>query len=666
MKPAPKPSDEAERLAILRSYQILDTAPEETFDRIARLAQRMLDVPIALVSLIDAERQWFKATIGLHVRETPRTEAFCAHAILDQGVLVIPDTHEDPRFSANPHVIGGPKIRFYAGAPLRPQRCDSAIGTLCVLDVEPREPTERDLENLRELAAVVEDELELRRTRRLAQEQLPMFRLSEQVAGVGHWSYDRLERCLAWSQETARIHGVDPETHQPSAEDALERVHEDDRARLQEAIAHALEHGKSYSIDYRIVRPDGEVRRVHARGLIDTRTQEPTRRIFGTVHDITDRYELEEQVRQAERLASIGTLAAGVAHEINNPLTYMQANLDALREDGDETEREELCDEIKDGLDRIARIVAGLKTFSRAHPEGSREETVELTLVVENAVRLCRNELQHRAALIVDPGHDVAPVLGDEAQLVQVAVNLLLNAGQAIPQGQASDHEIRIAVGARDENSVYFEVTDSGSGMDEATVAQAFSPFFTTKSDAEGTGLGLSISHRIVEAHRGRVEVDSKVGRGTRVRVVLPAASRATARPLSTDPPPSSAPEHWRVLVIDDDALVRKALVRLLRGHAVDVEHDARRVLERMDQSEVEYDAILCDLMMPSMTGWDFHAMLAERAPAYAKRIVFVTGGAFTPEGRRFVERSDVRVLTKPIDGPTLQAALREVVSPAD
>lgn len=660
MKSAPIPSDEAQRLARLRSYGVLDTPPEETFDRIVRLAQRLLEAPIVLVSLVDAHRQWFKAKVGLDVAETPREQAFCAHAILEQEVMVVPDAAEDSRFVANPLVQTEPRIRFYVGAPLGPKEGQGAIGTLCALDRTPRVPKPSDVEGLRDLAALVTDELELRRTRRDVERRVAMYELSERVARAGHWFYDRDEKRLEWSQETYRIHGVDPTHHRPTIEDSRSRVHPDDRPQVDQLIEHALRNQEPCELDYRLLRPDGEERRVHARGLLEGAFSDHY--VFGTLHDITERHALEEQVRQAERLASIGTLAAGVAHEINNPLTYLQTNLEVLREGAAEDERDELFDEVADGLERIRRIVAGLKTFSRTHPDNAQNETVSLARVVDTAIRLCRNELHHRANLVVDRGLDVAHVRGDEAQLVQVAVNLLLNAGQAIPAGHATEHQIAVQIRSRDDDWVCFQVTDTGAGMDEKTVARAFSPFFTTKSDSEGTGLGLSISHRIIEAHGGHIEVESEVGEGTRVRVLLPTALPVAVRPPSTDPPASIAPEHWRVLVVDDDALVRKALARLLRGHSVDVEHDARRVLERLERGEADYDAIVCDLMMPSMTGWDFHAALEERFPEFVPRLIFLTGGAFTPEGRAFAGRSALPILTKPIDARTLRKAIREVV----
>ena len=158
MIPPPIPSDEQDRLATLHALQILDTEPEERFDRVTRLAQRLFDVPIALVSLIDAERQWFKSKIGLEASETSREVSFCAHAIAGEGILHVPDAREDPRFHDNPDVLGGANIRFYAGCPIQAPDGRS-MGTLCIVDDQPRHVDEEALSSLRDLAEMVEQEL---------------------------------------------------------------------------------------------------------------------------------------------------------------------------------------------------------------------------------------------------------------------------------------------------------------------------------------------------------------------------------------------------------------------------------------------------------------------------------------------------------------------------
>ncbi|RME33558.1 MAG: sensor domain-containing diguanylate cyclase [Gammaproteobacteria bacterium] len=158
MKPPEFPRDETERLRALHSLNILDTPPEERFDRLTRIARRLFDVPIALVSLIDENRQWFKSNLGLEVRETPREISFCGHAILGEEVFIIPDATADERFADNPLVVGEPGIRFYAGCPLR-HPDGSRLGTLCIIDTKPRELSGEDIETLKDLASMAEREL---------------------------------------------------------------------------------------------------------------------------------------------------------------------------------------------------------------------------------------------------------------------------------------------------------------------------------------------------------------------------------------------------------------------------------------------------------------------------------------------------------------------------
>lgn len=182
MPTIPLPADEQSRLEELRSYQILDTAPEQAFERITALACRVFVVPMALVSFVDEDRQWLKACVGVDLRETTRDVSFCAHAILLDHIMVVPDAREDSRFADNPLVTGAPNIRFYAGAPMKSSRGFN-IGTVCILDTKPRAFGHAALKTLEDLAAVVVDQLELRRAAKLL--QLEVAELKAQVAAKG-------------------------------------------------------------------------------------------------------------------------------------------------------------------------------------------------------------------------------------------------------------------------------------------------------------------------------------------------------------------------------------------------------------------------------------------------------------------------------------------------
>jgi signal transduction histidine kinase len=386
--------------------------------------------------------------------------------------------------------------------------------------------------------------------------------------------------------------------------------------------------------------------------------------VIGISADVTERLDMQRRLVEVERLAAMGTVAATVAHEINNPLTYVLANLEVLasRVDrlapivGGADSTRALIEDMREGVDRVRRIVRDLKAFSR---DDERSEPIDVTTVLERAITLAENEIRHRARLVRDFA-TVPPVEANEARLAQVLLNLLMNAAQAIPEGEPERHEIRVRVqhdGA--SNVVVFEVTDTGVGIAPELRARIFEPFFTTKPKGAGTGLGLSICHGIVQRFGGTIEVDSVVGRGSTFRVHLPATAARVTR--STPPAAMTAPvRRGRLLVIDDDERVAAALCFILGAqHDVDIETDPRRALQRL-LNGAEFDVVFCDVMMPTLSGIELYRILAEHAPQQAERIAFVTGGAFTDSAREFLANVENAQLEKPFDRAQLDAVLRE------
>jgi PAS domain S-box-containing protein len=443
-------------------------------------------------------------------------------------------------------------------------------------------------------------------------------------------------------------------------------AHPDERERLRERIRNVSLGGQSPRFDARLVRRDGSVRMVESMTVRLDFDGAPSSVIL--VRDVTEERALQQRLVLAERMASMGTLAAGVAHEINNPLAYVTWNLEALEEEVREaadgrlaSERPQLqktISEARDGVDRVRKIVRGLKTFSR--PEEDERTPIDLREVLDLAVNMTFNELRHRAQLVKDYRPTPA-VLGNEGRLGQVFINLLLNAAQAIPEGHASSHEIRVVTLTDASGRAVVEVKDTGSGIQPDVLGRIFDPFFTTKAVGEGTGLGLSISHSIVTSLGGEIAADSAPGEGAVFRVVLPAATPeipGVATPGA--PAPSEVGRRGKVLVVDDDSALGASLARILSKEH-DVTHVAagREALERLLGGE-HFDVVLCDLMMPEMTGMELHAELARTLPLVGERFVFMTGGAFTPTAQAFLDRVPNTRLHKPFN---LQELRRLVLS---
>ncbi len=371
--------------------------------------------------------------------------------------------------------------------------------------------------------------------------------------------------------------------------------------------------------------------------------------VLAFARDVTERKAIQQRLVEADRLAAMGTLAAGVAHEINNPLTYALLGVQRIGTVLDTVGlpasalamvRERLL-EIEHGITRVATITQGLRSFARA--DDAPPGPVDLAATLERALRMVENDLRHRAELVKHVA-DIPLVLGNSSRLEQVIVNVLLNALQALPAEGA--HIIEVTVAARGEDAVVLAVRDTGRGIPDDIRARIFDPFFTTRRIGEGMGLGLAVCKTIVEGFGGSIEVDSTAGVGTTMQIVL-RAYRGVAP--STSPPPRAAVTSARrkILIIDDERLVRDALVRLLSAdHDVIAASNGEGGLAAI--AAASFDVIICDVMMPGMNGREVHRRIAADHPGLEQRLVFISGGTFTPELDEFLTTTTNRFLTKP------------------
>ncbi len=392
---------------------------------------------------------------------------------------------------------------------------------------------------------------------------------------------------------------------------------------------------------------------------------------------------LREQLLLSDRLASVGMLAAGVAHEVNNPLAAALGNLEyttaLLQELIDGCGKADsplgaaasawlvgqlraLDEPLRDSIvaaRRIRDIVRDIKSFSRSEVE--QLGPIDVRQVLDSALRLAQVELRKRAR-VVKVIAEVPPVLASEARLSQVFLNLIVNAAQAMEPSKAARNELRLSTQLAGDQ-VVVEVRDTGSGIPAELQARIFEPFFTTKPKGQGTGLGLPICQGIVGGFGGRIEVESTVGEGSTFRVLLP----ASALELQRAPAPvvaAAAPggPRGRVLVIDDEELVGTLIRRTLSPqHAVECLTDPHAALERL--AHESFDVVLCDVMMPGLTGIELYEQLSRRQPAVAARLLFLTGGALTAEAQRFLDQHADRAVEKPFDPEALRRLVGQVVA---
>jgi PAS domain S-box-containing protein len=447
-------------------------------------------------------------------------------------------------------------------------------------------------------------------------------------------------------------------------QDWFELVIPDQRAKARAAFELALT-GTPSDFEIQAVRGTGNMSSFHCR-LGPIRREGLITGVVMVARDITDKKQTEMQLMLADRMASVGTLAAGVAHEINNPLAAVIANLDMALQDVVDLDQKmdlppDLLDELRDArlsADRVREIVRDLKLFSRTQEE--RYGAVNVEKVLESTLRMAWNEVRHRAKVVKEYA-GVPRVTANESRLGQVLLNLIVNAVQAIPEGNYLNNEIRVRTFVEGDN-VVIGIRDTGTGIPPEVQRRMFTPFFTTKPVGVGTGLGLAISHRIVTAMQGTITFDSEPGKGTEFRITLPVAGPSIQPVTQKLPMATTASRRGRVLVIDDEESLGQAIRRYLaQDHEVEAVTSARVALDRLIGG-ARYDVILCDLMMPQITGMEVHATVSKLDPAQAERIVFVTGGAFTESARTFFENTANHRIEKPFDLKTLRHLVNELI----
>jgi two-component system, cell cycle sensor histidine kinase and response regulator CckA len=477
--------------------------------------------------------------------------------------------------------------------------------------------------------------------------------------------------------------------YQPDGRPSIEKA--------KEMIEQAMREGTNF-FEWTHRRPSGEE---FAATVLLTRIELDGQTVLqATVRDETDKARLQARAAQADRLASIGMVAASVAHEINNPLAYVLYNLDSLTEDlpklaglvqrcSVELERQVGAERLSalagaergllekaalddmvsrsaealSGIRRIREVSRALGTFERiGRTDHSR---VDVNRAVEQAARMAQNQIKFRARLVKQLS-SVPNVLASEGKLTQVFLNLLVNAAQAIDEGNAANHQIVVRSSAV-EDGVLVEVTDTGSGIAPENLERIFEPFFTTKPIGEGSGLGLSICRNIIAEFGGTMDVQSAPGHGTTFSIQLPKvdADKLPSQRPSSRPPSTEPGVRGRVLVVDDEEAICKTMQRLLgRDHEVVTAVSAARAAEIL-QTDRGFDLILCDMMMPDMSGMELHASIAAQDHELAERFVFVTGGAFTPAASRYLANVGNRRLEKPFDIAALERTVARAIDRA-
>ena len=554
-----KPVDESHRLAALHGLGLLDTPSDERFDRITRVARLVANVPIALVSLVDQDRQWFKSKQGLSACETPREISFCGHAILQDDPLIVRDSHLDSRFADNPLVTGAPYVRFYAGHAIHAPN-GARLGTLCVIDTRPRELSIEQLHSLADLAAMVDaDLLKLR------------LGMATRAARIGVYERSANFEDVWWSPEMWEIFGQNSNDFRPTWPSWLGLIHDDDRERVRENAGNAKRARTSLSIQYRIVRPDGTIRHVQSIGSTTKQQQvEESRSISGVLLDVTARVESEERewalqqrLRESSHQAGMAEIATGVLHNVGNVLNSLGIasdtaiqGLKSLRLDRLEQASAMICDNrlvlasfltedargkhlpdyllalssqissnvaaVQGELQLVQEYVGHLRdivgTQQALAKVGGLREQVSVQDLLESALLLKAPEL---ASIHVERLYETVPlVTTDRHKVLQILLNFLCNAGEAVQENRIRPPMIVVRL-CPWQDQVEVSIEDSGVGMPQEVLSRLWQFGYTTKNHSHGFGLhnSANAAREIGATVAAHSEGD---GRGSRFTLRLP------------------------------------------------------------------------------------------------------------------------------------------------
>lgn len=521
-------------------------------------------------------------------------------------------------------------------------------------------------------SSIKRDVTERKRAAEALKQSQERLRLALEAARMGAWQWDVLSNTLTWDEGLYQLYGVEPGRQVTTYDDFIQRVHEDDRDFVLSTIQRALHGGGILDYEFRIVLPDGQIRWLADQGRVVRDQSGAVVQMAGVCLDKTERRQMEERLRQSQRMDSVGQLAGGIAHEANNMMSVVLGCADYVlqRTDLPDAVREDV-DQIWRAAKRTAGITQQLLAFSRR--QVLQPQVLELNTTVRNLEPILARTLGETRGLRMHLSTNLDPVRADPGQLEQVLINLTLNARDAMPDGgtltvqtekvfldQAYATAKSVAT-LRPGQYVALILSDTGHGMDRATLGRIFEPFFTTKGVGQGTGLGLSTVYGIVKQSGGFIWVYSEPGLGTTFKVYFPAVAAAPGPAADRPAAPGARPDEL-VLVAEDEEMVRSIMARTLRdcGYAVLEASDGSEALEMVNAREGRVSLIVADVVMPGLGGREMAARLADRWPEIP--ILFTSGYTGMDVIRRGLLDEGHEFVQKPLAPEALARKVREMV----
>jgi PAS domain S-box-containing protein len=557
MPAAPLPANEAQRLEALRALNLLDTPPEERFDRITRMAARTLNVPMACVVLIDEKRDFFKSRYGFDLVEANREDTFCPYAILENKQMVVPDAKLDARFKDSPYVMGKPNIRFYVGNPIAAVD-GSLVGALCVMDHQPRIPSMEDLAVLRDFSLMAQIELnhgELTSAYKIQQETEEKLRQSEarfreviDIPGTFVWETTLEGKTLFMSERVKEVLGYSAE--EMTKRGFFEGLVEEDAIIAKAKFYYAAQKGQRFSdLEFRSKTKDGNIIWLTARGAPMYDPEEKKLIGYrGVCQDITERKQIQQELITAKDAAESANRAkseflANMSHEIRTPMNAIVGMTGLLLGTNLNSEQRDYSQTIRQSADTLLTIISEILDFSKIEAGKLELENhaFDLPILVEEAIDCVAIQASEKG---IELFWQIAPDLppgftGDVTRLRQILVNLLANAVRFTAKGDVSINVTR-AQSEGGDYFVLFSVWDTGIGIPADKVDRLFQSFSqvdaSTTRKFGGTGLGLAISRKLTEMMGGNIWVESEDGKGSGFHAAIPLKEALPPKPLVPNP----------------------------------------------------------------------------------------------------------------------------------
>jgi PAS domain S-box-containing protein len=481
------------------------------------------------------------------------------------------------------------------------------------------------------------------------------LREAQRIAHLGNWDLNVQSNELHWSDEIYSIFGLVPQEFSASYESFLERVHPADREKVEQAVQESAQTGKDFSLEHRVVRPDGKIRIVRQKAETLRDATGRTTRLIGTVQDVTEQKKIEAEFLRAQRMDGIGAIAGGMAHDLNNALAPILMGIQLIRNKVAEPDVRQMLGVMETSTYRGADMVRQVLTFARGR-DGERE-LLEVGRLIRDMENILRQTMPKSIVVEAMLPSDLWSVLGNATQLHQALLNLCVNARDAMPKGgrltiaadnvELTAEEAKELPDGRPGAFVMILVSDTGTGIPADVLPKIFEAFFNTKAPGKGTGLGLSTIVRIVRNHGGFVTVKSEVGTGTSFEIYLPRAEPEPANRAPAVPEPSLRAGHGELLLfIDDDQSVREMVAPALKeqGYHVLTAANGAEALALLEGQEQQLRLVLSDIAMPVMDGLEITEKLHTRWPDLP---IVLISGTFDVE-KQALPKGVITVLTKP------------------